>query len=71
MPLKQLDAPCWAITFPDGTPVAQWEEEHFSGEDEAADTIDCEGITRADWESSPEPRQFTAPCFTIACDGRR
>jgi hypothetical protein len=34
MPLKQLDAPCWAITFPDGTPVAQWEEEHFSGEDE-------------------------------------
>lgn len=69
MPLKQQDAPCWVITYPDGTPAAQWEEEHFTDEDEAAGTIGCEGITRAPGEGSPGPRQLSAPCLTIVCDG--
>jgi hypothetical protein len=68
MPLKQLDAPCAVIAGPDGTPAGQWEERHFSDEDEAADILDCEregdpGL------ASVTPQVLASPCLTIVCDG--
>jgi hypothetical protein len=66
MPLKQLDAPCWVIACPDGTLAGQWDERHFSDEDEAADVLDCEAASE---RGDLAPRELAAPCLTIVCDG--
>jgi hypothetical protein len=68
MPIKPLDAPCWVIAYPDGTPAGQWDERHFADEDEAADTLECErpgdpGL------ASVTPQALASPCITIVCDG--
>ncbi len=68
MPLKPQDAPCWMLAYPDGTRAGQWEERHFSDEDEAADTLDCE-IGREPGPDDPAPRELAAPCFIVVCDG--
>jgi hypothetical protein len=66
--LKQQDAPCWILAHPDGTPAGQWEERHFSDEDEAADVLDCEDADDPGF-AGVAPRELPAPCLTIVCDG--
>jgi hypothetical protein len=66
--LKQQDAPCWILAHPDGTPAGQWEERHFSDEDEAADVLDCEDADDPGF-AGVAPRELAAPCLTIVCDG--
>lgn len=68
MPLKQQDVPCWVIAHPDGTLAGQWEERHFSDEDEAAEVLDCEREQDAGLATAA-PRALSAPCLTIVCDG--
>lgn len=69
MPLKQLDAPCWVIACPDGTLAGQWDEHHFSDEDEAADTLGCERDKDAAYPDDLAPHPLESACLVIVCDG--